>query len=179
MRRMYLNILKKDFKRKKTMNCIILLFVVLSTLFFASSMNNILSVIGGLDRYLDMAGMMSQVAMISEPDSGEPFADQLRNNDKVTDFSRMFAGTFAANAPAALTSIATWDVSSASTAAKPKKVKSLPSTSAKSPSPSVARAPRMNSRASSPFPPTWLITRLWRWSYCQMPLAELIQRSPS
>jgi hypothetical protein len=36
---------------------------------------------------------------------------------KVTDFSRMFAGTFAANAPAVLTSIATWDVSSASTTA--------------------------------------------------------------
>ena len=49
---MYLNILKKDLKRKKTMNCIILLFVVLSTMFFASSVNNILSVIGGLDRYL-------------------------------------------------------------------------------------------------------------------------------
>ena len=85
---MYLNILQKDLKRKKTMNCIILLFVVLSTMFFASSMNNILSVIGGLDRYLDMAGMMKQVAMITEPDSGEPFADLLRDNSKVSDFKR-------------------------------------------------------------------------------------------
>ncbi|MBP0973254.1 MAG: ABC transporter permease [Oscillospiraceae bacterium] len=85
---MYLNILKKDLKRKKTMNCIILLFVVLSTMFFASSVNNILSVIGGLDRYLDMAGMMDQVAMVLEPDSGEPLADLLRDNAKVDDHKR-------------------------------------------------------------------------------------------
>ena len=85
---MYLNILKKDLKRKKTMNCIILLFVVLSTMFFASSVNNILSVIGGLDRYLDMAGMMDQVAMVLEPDSGEPLANLLRDNAKVDDHKR-------------------------------------------------------------------------------------------
>ena len=85
---MYLNILRKDLKRKKTMNCIILLFVILSAMFFASSVNNILSVIGGLDRYLDMAGMMEQVAMVIEPDSGDPLADLLRDNDKVRDFKR-------------------------------------------------------------------------------------------
>ncbi|MCR4645787.1 MAG: ABC transporter permease [Oscillospiraceae bacterium] len=85
---MYLNILKKDLKRKKTMNCIILLFVVLSTMFFASSVNNILSVVGGLDRYLDMAGMMDHVAMVLEPEDGEPLADLLRDNDKVDAFKR-------------------------------------------------------------------------------------------
>lgn len=85
---MYLNILKKDLKRKKTMNCIILLFVILSTMFFASSVNNIVSVMGGLDRYLDMAGMMEQVAMVMEPDSGEPLSDLLRSNSKVKDFKR-------------------------------------------------------------------------------------------
>ncbi len=91
---MYLNILKKDLKRKKTMNCIILLFVILSAMFFASSTNNILSVMGGLDRYLDMAGMMEHVAMVNEPDSGEPLAGQLRDNDKVRDFKRETVLTF-------------------------------------------------------------------------------------
>ncbi|MBQ9898305.1 MAG: ABC transporter permease [Ruminococcus sp.] len=85
---MYLHILKKDLKRKKTMNCIILLFVILSTMFFASSVNNILSVIGGIDRYLDMAGMKEQVAVMLESNSGEPLADELRSNDKVRDFNR-------------------------------------------------------------------------------------------
>lgn len=85
---MYLNILKRDLRRKKTMNCIILLFVMLSTMFFSSSVNNILSVIGGLDRYLDMAGMTGQVALIMEQNGEEPFADVLRENDKVRSFRR-------------------------------------------------------------------------------------------
>ena len=85
---MYLHILKRDLKRKKTMNAIILVFVILSAMFFSSSVNNIISVLGGLDRYLDMAGMMDHVAMVMEPDSGEPLADQLRDNSKVKNFKR-------------------------------------------------------------------------------------------
>lgn len=34
---MYLRILKKDLKRKKTMNCILLLFVILSAMFSAKN----------------------------------------------------------------------------------------------------------------------------------------------
>ena len=84
---MYLRILLKDLKRKKTMNLIILLFVILSAMFFASSVNNIVSVMGGLDRYLDMAGMMEQVAVVIEPDSGEPLMDLLGNSE-VKNFKR-------------------------------------------------------------------------------------------
>lgn len=52
---MYLNILKKDLKRKKTMNIILLIFIILATMFVSSSVNNILSVTSALDNYLDMA----------------------------------------------------------------------------------------------------------------------------
>ena len=54
---MYLNILKKDLKRKKTMNIIVLLFVVLATMFVASSANNIVNVTTALDYYFEMANM--------------------------------------------------------------------------------------------------------------------------
>ncbi len=54
---MYLRILKKDLKRKKTMNVILLLFVILSSMFAASSVNNILTVVNGLDYYFEKAGM--------------------------------------------------------------------------------------------------------------------------
>lgn len=54
---MYLNILKKDLKRKKTMNMIVLLFVVLATMFAASSVNNIVNVTTALDDYFEMANM--------------------------------------------------------------------------------------------------------------------------
>ncbi len=64
---MYLTILKKDMKRKKTMNFIILLFVIMSSMFLASGVNNIISVASGTDRYLDMAGMEDMAAIVSEP----------------------------------------------------------------------------------------------------------------
>ncbi|MBQ1537328.1 MAG: ABC transporter permease, partial [Ruminococcus sp.] len=54
---MYFRILKKDLKRKKTMNIILLIFVILSAMFAASSVNNIISVTNGLDYFFDKSGM--------------------------------------------------------------------------------------------------------------------------
>ncbi len=54
---MYLNILKKDLKRKKAMNIILLVFIILATMFVASSVNNIMSITTALDDYFDMAGV--------------------------------------------------------------------------------------------------------------------------
>ncbi len=75
---MYLTILKKDLKRKKTMNCIILLFVILSAMFFSSSVNNIVSIATGLDNYLDKAGMADYLVLAAEPADSEPVADSLK-----------------------------------------------------------------------------------------------------
>lgn len=52
---MFLRILKKDLKRKKTMNVILLLFIILSAMFVASSVNNIITVMGALDFYFEKA----------------------------------------------------------------------------------------------------------------------------
>ncbi len=52
---MYLNILKKDLKRKRTMNMILLLFMILATMFVSSSVNNIINVTTALDSYFEMA----------------------------------------------------------------------------------------------------------------------------
>ena len=52
---MYLDILKKDLKRKKAMNIILLLFIILATMFVASSVNNIINVTTALDSYFEMA----------------------------------------------------------------------------------------------------------------------------
>ena len=45
---MFWRILKKDLKRKKTINIILLLFMVLCSMFAAASVNNIIAVVGGL-----------------------------------------------------------------------------------------------------------------------------------
>lgn len=54
---MYLNILKKDLKRKKTMNVILLMFIILAVMFSSSGLNNVLTVMNGTDYYLDKAGV--------------------------------------------------------------------------------------------------------------------------
>lgn len=53
---MYLNILKKDLKRKKAMSVILLVFIILATMFVSSSVNNILSVTTALDNYFEIRG---------------------------------------------------------------------------------------------------------------------------
>lgn len=53
--KMYLSVLKKDLKRKKAMNMILLLFIILATMFVSSSVNNIINVTTALDNYFEMA----------------------------------------------------------------------------------------------------------------------------
>lgn len=54
---MYLRILKKDIKRKKTMNVILLIFVILAATFIASSANNLITVSGALDNFFDKSNV--------------------------------------------------------------------------------------------------------------------------
>ena len=50
-------ILRKDFKRKKSMNVILLLFILLATMFIASSVSNLRIVMGGTTYFFDRAQM--------------------------------------------------------------------------------------------------------------------------
>lgn len=59
---MYLNILKKDLKRKRAMNIILLLFIILATMFVSSSVNNIINVTTALDNYFEMANAPDYLA---------------------------------------------------------------------------------------------------------------------
>lgn len=52
---MYRNILKRDLKRKKTMNLILFIFIILAATFIASSANNLVSIFTALDSYFAKA----------------------------------------------------------------------------------------------------------------------------
>ena len=52
---MYFRILKRDLKRKKTMNAILLVFIILASMFVASSVSNITTVATGLDSFFETA----------------------------------------------------------------------------------------------------------------------------
>ena len=54
---MFFRILKLDLKKKKVMNILLLLFVILASLFSASGLNNIITVLNGTDYYFDKAGI--------------------------------------------------------------------------------------------------------------------------
>lgn len=74
---MIFRILRKDLKRKKTMNIIILLFVILAAMFVASSVNNIISVMNGLDYYFDKAGLNNDYFIMCRTVEGEASMDDL------------------------------------------------------------------------------------------------------
>ncbi len=85
--RMFFDILKRDLKRKKTMNVIILLFVILSVMFISSSMMNLTAVTGSLDSFFDKAGVGDYV--VFERSGGTvTVADAVKNAERVTSFKQ-------------------------------------------------------------------------------------------
>ena len=60
---MFLKILKKDLKRSKTMNIILFLFIILATIFVSSGLSNLMSVINGMDYFIDLHGRTSRHAL--------------------------------------------------------------------------------------------------------------------
>lgn len=83
---MILNILKKDLKRKKTMNIIILLFVILSTMFVASSVNNIVTVMNGTDYYFEQAGLGDYVVASMGENAYGVLDEFLETEESVKDY---------------------------------------------------------------------------------------------
>ena len=84
---MYLNILKRDLKRKKTMNVILLIFVLLSAMFMASSVNNIMAVTTGLDTFFDKAGMADHYVLAYD-DENNSLEKAFDNLDDTIEYRR-------------------------------------------------------------------------------------------
>ncbi len=80
---MYLNILKKDLKRKKAMNIILLVFIILATMFVSSSVNNIISVTTALDHYFEMAGVPDYLAVTMNKAVAGNLDETLNNTESI------------------------------------------------------------------------------------------------
>ena len=83
---MYLNILKKDLKRKKAMNIILLVFMILATMFVSSSVNNIISVTTALDNYFEMANVPDYVAATMKKAVAANLDGTLKNAESIDSF---------------------------------------------------------------------------------------------
>lgn len=90
---MYFKILKKDLKRKKSINCILLIFVMLATTFIAGSVNNLTVVLGGMDYFMERAGVSDFIIVSAiggsraEPSENDRNIEAfLAGNKNVTDY---------------------------------------------------------------------------------------------
>ncbi|MDE6233987.1 MAG: ABC transporter permease [Lachnospiraceae bacterium] len=90
---MNLKILKRELKRKKSINLILLIFIMLATTFIAGSANNLIVITGGLDYFLDKSEI-ADFTIISAIgankndviDNCNNIEDFLKNNKSVTKY---------------------------------------------------------------------------------------------
>lgn len=80
---MFRRILKRDLKRKKTMNVILLLFIAMAAMFASASANNITAVVGGIDYFCDKAKLTDYAMIVMLPDGENEILDQLRGSENV------------------------------------------------------------------------------------------------
>ena len=86
--KLFFRILKKDLKRKKIMNTILLLFVILSAMFASSSVNNMVSVYGGIDYFFEKAGMSDFVILTLNTGGDNPTEKIVREAESVKNYGR-------------------------------------------------------------------------------------------
>lgn len=85
---MFKKILRNDLKRKKSMNIIILIFIILATTFISGAVQNISVVMSGIDYYLEQANV-SDFLMISiggTEENDRAIEKFLQEEDNVTDY---------------------------------------------------------------------------------------------
>lgn len=75
---MYLQILKKDLKRKKTMNLILFTFIILAATFIAGSVNHMVSVMTALDTFFEKAQVPDRMVCFGNGDEAGQFQEYAR-----------------------------------------------------------------------------------------------------
>ena len=87
---MFRKILGNDLKRKKSMNFIILIFIVLATTFISGAVQNISVVISGIDYYLEQANVSDffMIAIGNTEENDRQIQQFLQEEDCVTDYQR-------------------------------------------------------------------------------------------
>ena len=85
---MFFRILKKDLKRKKTMNIILFAFILLATMFVSSGLSNVAAVMNGTDYFLKKAGVGDYVVIMMGTDTDDPIKDVLNEQEDVKEYRK-------------------------------------------------------------------------------------------
>jgi len=83
---MFWRILKKDLKRKRAMNVILLVFIILASMFMSSGVSNIITVTTALDRYFEMADVPDYFVMSENKSSVKDICGTLENASAIDEF---------------------------------------------------------------------------------------------
>lgn len=83
---MFYRILKKDLKRKKTINVILLIFVTLATMFLASSVNNLMAVGGAVDHFMEISKIPDYFMISVSEGENDAIADYLSENKFLSEY---------------------------------------------------------------------------------------------
>ena len=83
---MFFRILKKELQKKKAMNIIVLLFIMLASMFVGSGLNNVVTVMNGISYYLDKAGVGDFVIITTGPDSVGSLDEMLATEPSVESY---------------------------------------------------------------------------------------------
>ncbi len=83
---MFWRILKKDLKRKRAMNVILLVFIILASMFMSSGVSNIITVTTALDSYFEMADVPDYWVMSENKSSDKDICGTLENASAIDEF---------------------------------------------------------------------------------------------
>ena len=83
---MFWRILKKDLKRKRAMNLILLVFIILASMFMSSGVSNIITVTTALDSYFEMADVPDYFACSENKSSDQDICGTLENASAIDEF---------------------------------------------------------------------------------------------
>ncbi len=83
---MFLRMLRRDLKRKKTMNTILFIFIIIASMFMASGMNNVIAVTNGLSDYLVEAGVGDYNILTMGDHAVGALDDFLKNTKEIKDY---------------------------------------------------------------------------------------------
>lgn len=84
---MLTKILKRDLFRRKGINTIVFIFILLATIFLSTSLNNILSVSQGIEYFVDKANIPDYLIQMGGEEEHDKMMDFLAEQSIVSDFS--------------------------------------------------------------------------------------------
>ncbi|MCQ2483512.1 MAG: ABC transporter permease [Clostridia bacterium] len=85
---MFLHIFARDIKRRKVMNTILLVFVIIASMFTASAISNFFSILAGVDYFADISETGDYIILSGDEGETDRLTDYLENSEDVKGYRK-------------------------------------------------------------------------------------------